>query len=128
MLFRSGHAPSLLLAAAARRDGVPVKPLHRGMEWFAGGARVRVLHPPEPGWERRQVRNDDSVVLEVLYGDVSMLLTGDSSDVTEREILPLLSPARVRILKVGHHGSRTSSSSAPTVLRFTRPGSRKVES
>jgi len=58
------------------------------------------------------VRNDDSVVIEVVYGDVALLLTGDIGEEIERDIAPLLTPARIRILKVAHHGSRTSSSSA----------------
>jgi len=69
-----------------------------------------VLHPPAPDWERQRVRNDDSVVLEVLYGDVALLLTGDIGSDVEREIVPRLVPARTRILKVAHHGSRTSTS------------------
>jgi len=52
----------------------------------------------------------DSVVLEVLYGDVALLLTGDIGAEIERDLIPLLTPARVRILKVAHHGSRTSTS------------------
>ena len=75
-----------------------------------GGARIRVLHPSTPDWERQRVRNDDSVVLEVRYGDVAILLLGDVGAATERAILPQLTPARLRILKVGHHGSRTSTS------------------
>ena len=39
------------------------------------------------------MRNDDSVVLEVVYGDVALLLTGDISAEIERSILPLLTPA-----------------------------------
>ena len=65
------------------------------------------------------MRNDDSVVLEVVYGDVAILLTGDISADIEREIAPRLTPARIRILKVAHHGSRTSSSSA--LLETWRP-------
>ena len=75
-----------------------------------GELRVRVLHPPSPDWERRRVRNDDSVVLEIVYRDVALLLTGDISSEIEREILPQLTHAPIRILKVAHHGSRTSSS------------------
>ena len=75
-----------------------------------GELRVRVLHPPAPDWERRRVRNDDSVVLEIVYRDVALLLTGDISAEVEREILPQLTHAPIRILKVAHHGSRTSSS------------------
>jgi competence protein ComEC len=77
-----------------------------------GAARVIVLHPPPADWERQRVRNDDSVVLEVLYGDVALLLTGDIGSDVERQIIPKLVPARIRILKVAHHGSRTSTAQA----------------
>ena len=46
---------------------------------------MRVLHPPAPDWERPRVRNDDSVVLEVVYGDVALLLTGDIGAEVERQ-------------------------------------------
>ncbi len=81
-----------------------------GTEWRAGLVRMRVLHPPEPDWERRRVRNDDSVVLEVAYGNVVVLLTGDISADVERAILPHLTMSPLRVLKVAHHGSRGSSS------------------
>jgi competence protein ComEC len=106
------HLPSRMVARTAQRSGVRRSFLRRGDAWSAGSARVRVLNPQAPDWERPKVRNDDSVVLEVSYGDVAMLLTGDISGDVEREIIPLLSPSRLRILKVGHHGSRTSTSQA----------------
>jgi competence protein ComEC len=103
------HRPTRdLLDAAANRD-IPVEARRAGDALSAGEVRVRVLHPPEPDWERRRVRNDDSVVLEVVYRDVALLLTGDISAAIERAILPRLTPAPTRILKVAHHGSRTSS-------------------
>jgi competence protein ComEC len=43
---------------------------------------------------------------------VAFLLLGDVSAEVERRIVPQLSPARVRVLKVAHHGSRTSTSQA----------------
>ena len=69
-----------------------------------------VLHPSRPDWERRRVRNDDSVVLEVVYGEVALLLTGDIGADVERAIVPRLVPTKIRVLKVAHHGSRTSTS------------------
>ena len=98
------------LLVSAVGHGLEVTPLRAGMVRQLGDARVRVLHPPAPDWERPRVRNDDSVVLEVVHGDVAVLLTGDISTAVERAIAPLLTPARVRILKVAHHGSRSSSS------------------
>ena len=98
----------LLATLAARR--VAVGYLRAGRTLEAAGARVRVLHPEEPEWERPRVRNDDSVVLEVVYGEVAILLAGDISAEVERTIASQLTPARLRILKVPHHGSRTSTS------------------
>jgi competence protein ComEC len=106
------HPPSLALVEQAARRGIAIAPLHAGEDISIGSVRLRVLNPPAPDWERRRVRNDDSVVIEVLYGDVAILLTGDIGADVEREITPSLIPARVRVLKVAHHGSRTSTSQA----------------
>jgi competence protein ComEC len=106
------HLPTQELLREAARLRIPIVPLRAGEVKRHGDVQLRVLHPPPPDWERRRVRNDDSVVLEVVYRDVAILLTGDISAEIEREIIPLLTPARIRILKVAHHGSRTSTSSA----------------
>jgi competence protein ComEC len=103
------HQPTRALLAHARRNGLAVETLRAGAVRAWGKARLRVLNPPEPDWERPRVRNDDSVVLEVLYGDTALLLTGDISEEVERAIVPRLTAARHRILKVAHHGSRTST-------------------
>jgi competence protein ComEC len=104
------HQPSELLADAARRHRIDIRALRAGQEMRMGEVRLRVLNPPAPDWERRRVRNDDSVVIEVTYRDVVLLLTGDIDADVERALIPFLSAARVRVLKVAHHGSRTSTS------------------
>ena len=106
------HELSGDLRARALRGGATPETLHRGGTRRWGRARLRVLHPPPPDWERPRVRNDDSVVLELTFGKVAILFTGDIGSDVEREILPLLTPAPIRILKVAHHGSRTSTSTA----------------
>jgi competence protein ComEC len=106
------HPPWQDLLRAAGRLRIPVAPLRAGQVLHDRDVQLRVLHPPAPDWERRRVRNDDSVVLEVVYDDVAILLTGDIGAEVERSIIPLLTPSRTRILKVAHHGSRTSSSAA----------------
>ena len=113
------HAPLQDVLRQARAAGIVVEQRLAGEAWQAGAARARVLHPPPPDWERRRVRNDDSIVLEIVYGDVAVLLLGDVGAEVERSILPQLTPARHRILKVGHHGSRTSTS--PELLEHWRP-------
>jgi competence protein ComEC len=94
----------------AAASGAVVEQRRDGEEFRLGDARLLVLHPPRPDWERQRVRNDDSVVIEVVYHDVALLLTGDIGADVERAIVPRLAPASVRILKVAHHGSRTSTS------------------
>jgi len=104
------HAPTETLIQRASGDGMSIDTLRSGQSFSIDDLTLRVLHPPEPDWERRRVRNDDSVVIEIVYRDVALLLTGDIGSEIERSIASRLTPARTRILKVAHHGSRTSSS------------------
>ena len=67
------------------------------------------MHPGTADWERQKVRNDDSIVLELRWRDVSVLLTGDIGKAVERALTAKLAPARLRVIKVPHHGSLTSS-------------------
>jgi competence protein ComEC len=105
---RAMSLQAVLARAVASRMAVEER--REGEASQLGAARILVLHPGLPDWERQQVRNDDSVVLEVLYGDVALLLTGDIGADVERAIIPRLVPAKTRVLKVAHHGSRTSTS------------------
>lgn len=105
------HEPTETLEQSARAAGARQVTLAEGDRLALGEVVVRVLHPGPADWDRPRVRNDDSVVLEVRYRDVSILLTGDAGAAVERGLAAQLTPARVRVLKVGHHGSRTSTSS-----------------
>ena len=116
----AGHAPLQDALAHARTTGAVLSRRWAGDRVEMGGTRIRVLHPAVPDWERRRVRNDDSVVLEVRYGDVAVLLLGDVGVGVERSIASHLTPAKHRILKVAHHGSRTSTSRE--LLESWRPG------
>jgi competence protein ComEC len=71
---------------------------------------VLVIHPDLPDWERQRVRNDDSLVFDLRWRDVSLLLTGDIGRSVERARLSNIAPAPMRIVKIPHHGSLTSSS------------------
>jgi competence protein ComEC len=75
-----------------------------------GGVELRVHHPAVADWQRQKVRNDDSLVIELRYGQVSMLLTGDIGGDVERALLPSLDLLPIVVLKSPHHGSGTSSS------------------
>ena len=103
------HPGLRVLAALADVDSIPWRTVQSGDRERFGIAEVRVLHPPPPDWERQRVRNEDSVVLEIRIGLVSIVLPGDIGPEGERAIVPRLEPGRLVILKAPHHGSATSS-------------------
>jgi competence protein ComEC len=98
------------LAARADARRIPWRTVQAGDLLRDGAVTVRAWHPPPPDWERQRVRNDDSLVLEIRYGDVSIVLPGDIGRTVEAGLGPMIPPARLRVLKVPHHGSATSSS------------------
>jgi competence protein ComEC len=104
------HAPMEQLRAQARERGLSWQTLVGGADWERGGVRLHVWSPAAPDWERPKVRNDDSVVMELRYGEVSIVLPGDIGRDVERELAGRLPPSRLRVLKLAHHGSATSSS------------------
>jgi competence protein ComEC len=129
-----GGAPSIVRALRPREiwDGIPV-PGHRPMQtirdqaararirWIerragealtVGDLDIRVLNPPEPDWERRRVRNDDSIVLEIRVGDVAFVLPGDVTQAVEPSVTSAFTDASLVIVKAPHHGSAGSSSQA----------------
>jgi competence protein ComEC len=97
------------LARQAASRSLGWRRLHAGSRLAFGPVEIAVLHPPPPDWERQRARNDDSLVLDVRYGAVSILLTGDVGRHVERLIAPSLLSAGIRILKAAHHGSATST-------------------
>jgi|CXWL01.1.fsa_nt_gi competence protein ComEC len=69
-----------------------------------------IIAPLEPikGKELKK-SNNGSIVMKLIYGDTTMLLTGDAEAIEEKSILMSDADIRANILKSGHHGSRTSS-------------------
>lgn len=63
--------------------------------------------------------NEDSVVLMIQHGSVDYLFMGDAGNTTESELLTTNYPLDIEILKVGHHGSKCSSS--PQFLSTVTP-------
>ena len=56
--------------------------------------------------------NDWSVVLQVVYGQISLLFAGDAGPAAEEDLVNSGQNLKADVLKVGHHGSATSSSAA----------------
>ena len=113
------HARLRDLAALASGALASWRTVQAGDREIAGGVTVTVLHPPPPDWERQRVRNDDSVVLELRIGGVSIVLPGDVGQEGEALVIPRLAPGAVVILKAPHHGSATSST--PAFIQAAHP-------
>jgi competence protein ComEC len=77
-----------------------------GYTFSLGGASVEVLGPLKPSDEP----NNTSIVLKITYGEVSFLFTGDAERAEEADILEAGYDISATVLKVGHHGSDTSTS------------------
>ncbi len=109
-----------VLLDAMRARGVPVvRPEALCGAQVIGGVRIEVLAPcPGPSSDRNP--NDNSFVLRVTYGARSLLLVGDAQREEEDELLARVPGSlRADVLKVGHHGSATSSS--PAFLEAVAP-------
>jgi competence protein ComEC len=104
------HAFLQALHLAASAGGSRWTTVQRADSTEIDDVQVLVRHPRIPDWERQDVRNDDSIVIELRWRDVSFVFTGDIGREPEAEIAPLFAPAAFRVLKVPHHGSSTSSS------------------
>jgi competence protein ComEC len=89
----------------ARANGIRRRTVVRGLSIDWDGTRIEILSPPPPARPSRRTRNDDSLVMRVRQGRTAFLLTGDIEAPAE-SALP--DPASA-VLKVPHHGSRTSS-------------------
>jgi competence protein ComEC len=84
-----------------------------------GEATVRILGPC-PGFEPHINANDNSFVLHVSLDERAALLTGDAELHQEEKLVARHGAGlRADFLKVGHHGSRTSTN--PAFIRAVRP-------
>ncbi len=102
----------------------------RGVGWWAAASRrmleldgmeLRVLYPwsdDVPDGEPAPDPNDFSVVVLLRFGRFGALLTGDAPAAVEEAVLRRID-GPVQLLKVGHHGSSTSTSR--TVVESLRP-------
>ena len=91
-----------------------------GIVHLGGGARLDILAPDRP-YDAESVRNihEAVVVLRVTFASSTALLMADAEAPRERELLASGIDIRSEVLKVGHHGSKTST--AEIFLRAVQP-------
>jgi competence protein ComEC len=117
----AGKSAYVAVLEAASRLGIPWRQARAGDLRSWDGLDLRVLHPgsgPAALAEGDTDSNDASVVLAVAFGSFEALLTGDAPTSVERALLAGVS-RELEVLKVGHHGSLTSTD--PALLAHAHP-------
>jgi competence protein ComEC len=102
---------------AVKAEGTEAHIARRGDRIVTGSLTFLVLNPKTLAG----TVNNNSIVLELSYGTVDFLFTGDAEKAAEAAMLAAsdIPVPNIEILKVGHHGSRTASS--PAFLAATSP-------
>ena len=108
---RSGRVDAFL--AALEQEGATVVLADPTQDILLGDGTVLDIIWPTPAQVQTDTLsgNNLSVVLRVLYKEHSLLLTGDIETEAESQLLATGADIAATVLKVAHHGSRTSSSS-----------------
>jgi len=107
------------LREKARNAGARIVPLQRGQRWNYGGAELQVLAPSLEYVPGDAPHNNDSLAFRVTFGRHSFVLCGDIERQVEAELVAEGLISKTDVLKVAHHGSRTSST--PAFLDLARP-------
>jgi competence protein ComEC len=101
------------LLTVIRDKGITMVKVEEGFVRSIQGAWVEAIHPAEgwfPGGERKKGwANNNSLVLKIVFGDHNLLFTGDIEKEAEMRLLRDDNKLGAQVLKVPHHGSKTSS-------------------
>ena len=111
-LWTGATAPSeswQAVESRARAHKIRIVAMRAKRSFEFGGARIEIISPPADYVSGDAPSNNDSLAMRVSYGQRSLLLTGDIEKAMEVRALAENEPLRADVLKVGHHGSNTSS-------------------
>jgi competence protein ComEC len=106
-----GANPPEPLIQLARRLGVRVLDRRVSPPFDFSGATIEIVSPPED-YSAVNLGNNDSLAFRVSFGARAFLLTGDLEKPMEARLLSEGLAEHADVLKVGHHGSKTSSTPA----------------
>ena len=100
------------LRSIAKARGIPYSFPYKGQVELTPTATLNLLHPIDAASTDLMDtdKNDDSLVVKLSYGEVDILFTGDIESKAETRLIASRQDLRAEIIKVPHHGSRTSSS------------------
>ncbi len=102
---------------ALKNKGLKITPAKAGVEILhEGGVTATILSPRSPSYDEL---NDYSAVIKLTFDRASFLLTGDAGKIPEKEMLAAGMDLKADVLKIGHHGSRTSTT--PAFLKAVNP-------
>ena len=97
---------------ATTKQKTPVTMLNAGERFDIEGVTVEALWPLPVAQIARKASNNDSIVLRLSYGSSSILFTGDIEKESEEWLIKSGINLRSEVLKIPHHGSKTSSTEA----------------
>jgi competence protein ComEC len=103
----------------ARQLHIAILPMQQSAPFAFAGTTLHILAPVPDYLPDDKPKNDDSLVMQVKFGATSFLLAGDMEKKIEESLFYAGLLEHADVLKVGHHGSRTSSS--PDLLDAVRP-------
>jgi competence protein ComEC len=99
-------------AATMKAAGSSIEKIGAGDIMHFGNVTAEVLWPPPSADANAPSRNNDGLVVRIRFGDKALLFTADIEKQAERGLLSEGVDVRSDIVKVAHHGSRTSSTPA----------------
>lgn len=104
LLPDSSSYEAMIYALGLRK--VPVDSPDIGKSFSLSGLKFQTLGPQRIYDDM----NDNSIILKMTYGEISFLFMGDAEENAEEDLLEQDYDLRSTVLKVGHHGSKTSTS------------------